>query len=192
MTVHRRVRTGPRPKSVTCAGCGAAVPVETKGPIPKWCGQTCRQRAWELRRAAADLSDPAVSVAVREVVQVPVTIRPERNEWVGELAELTRQIATGELPVGCWHGVYEALTVAINQLVHRNRELTGSSRMHLTEHPPMVGRDRQIAAQLDTGGDTTAVAQAHWEASDQRSAQQRQTRMHRRFPNEPEQPDPRN
>lgn len=187
VTVHRRVRTGARPTSVVCAGCGAVVPVVGRGPIPMWCGQTCRQRAWELRRAAAELSDPAVSVAVREIVQVPVTIRPERSEWVGELAELTRQIATGELPVGCRHGVYEALTVAINQLVLTDRANPGNG-IGGQPHPPLVGRHRQLAAQLDTGGDTTAVAQAHWEATYQRSAQQRQARMFRRFPNDPEHP----
>ena len=53
-----------------------------------------------VRRAAGQLSDPSVSVAVREVVEVPVTIRPERMEWVGELAELTRQITAAELPPG--------------------------------------------------------------------------------------------
>ncbi len=92
MTVRRRIRTGARPVSMPCAGCGTDVTVAARGPIPKWCGQTCRQRGWELRRAAGKLSDPAVSVAVREVIEVPVTIRPERMEWVGELAELTRQI----------------------------------------------------------------------------------------------------
>ncbi len=87
MTVHRRVRTGARPDTVACAGCAAEVPVGRRGPLPKWCGQTCRQRGWERRRAAAELVDAGVAVAVREVVQVPVALRPERSEWVGELVD---------------------------------------------------------------------------------------------------------
>jgi len=93
------------------------------------------QRGWERRRAAAELIVAGVAVAVREVVQVPVTLRPERSEWVGELAELTRQIAALELPDGCLHPVYEALTVAINQLVHRNRTGYAGHHYSFTPHP---------------------------------------------------------
>ncbi len=186
MTVHRRIRTGARPVSVPCAGCGTAVAVAARGPIPKWCGQACRQRGWELRRAAGQLSDPAVSVAVREVVEVPVTIRPERMEWVGELAELTRQIATAELPAGCLHPVYEALTVAINQLTHTGRSYIGERQFGFVAHPALAGRERIIADQLDTTSLSTgrdpAVArrmQIAYERSDRRRA----ARMQRRFPN---------
>ena len=187
MTVRRRIRTGARPVSVPCAGCGTAVAVAARGPIRKWCGQTCRQRGWELRRAAGQLSDPSVSVAVREVVEVPVTIRPERMEWVGELAELTRQIATAELPAGCLHPVYEALTVAINQLTHTGRSHLGERQFGFVPHPAMAGRERIIADQLDTTslsvtGRDPAVArrlQIAYERSDRR----RTTRMQRRFPN---------
>ncbi len=187
MTVRRRIRTGARPASVPCAGCGTAVAVAARGPIPKWCGQTCRQRGWELRRATGQLSDPSVSVAVREVVEVPVTIRPERMEWVGELAELTRQIATAELPAGCLHPVYEALTVAINQLTHTGRSHLGERQFGFVPHPAMAGRERIIADQLDTTslsvtGRDPAVArrlQVAYERSDRR----RTTRMQRRFPN---------
>lgn len=187
MTVRRRIRTGARPVSVPCAGCGTAVAVAARGPIPKWCGQTCRQRGWELRRAAGQLSDPSVSVAVREVVEVPVTIRPERMEWVGELAELTRQITAAELPAGCFHPVYEALTVAINQFTHANRSHLGERQFGFVPHPAMAGRERIIADQLDTTslsvtGRDPAVArrlQIAYERSDRR----RTTRMQRRFPN---------
>ncbi len=187
MTVRRRIRTGARPVSVPCAGCGTAVAVAARGPIPKWCGQTCRQRGWELRRAAGQLSDPSVSVAVREVVEVPVTIRPERMEWVGELAELTRQITAAELPAGCFHPVYEALTVAINQLTHTGRSHLGERQFGFVPHPALAGRERIIADQLDTTslsitGRDPAVArrlQIAYERSDRR----RTTRMQRRFPN---------
>jgi hypothetical protein len=76
----------------------------------------------EHRRAATDLAQHAAqhdsnrpAVVLREVVEVPVSLVPERFEWVGMLAELTRQIAAHELPDGCLAPTYEALTVAINQ-----------------------------------------------------------------------------
>ncbi len=182
MTVHRRVRTGPRPGTVPCAGCGAEVLVARRGPLPKWCGQTCRQRGWERRRAAAELADSGVIIAVREVVQVPVMLRPERSEWVGELAELTRQIAALELPDGCLHPVYEALTVAINQLVHRNRTGYAGHQFSFTPHPAMVGRERIIADQLDTATGGTSAATDRMDAAYDRAQRRAEARMKRRFP----------
>lgn len=183
LTVHRRVRTGPRPDTVPCAGCGAEVLVARRGPLPKWCGQTCRQRGWERRRAAAELADSGVAVAVREVVQVPVTLRPERSEWVGELAELTRQIAAHELPDGCLHPVYEALTVALNQLVHRNKTGYAGHQFSFQAHPAMVGREQHIADQLDTTTNDTDTAQDRQEAAYYRAQRRAEARMKRRFPN---------
>ncbi len=182
LTVHRRVRTGPRPGTVPCAGCGTDVPVARRGPLPKWCGQTCRQRGWELRRAAAELADSGVTIAVREVVQVPVMLRPERSEWVGELAELTRQIAAHELPDGCLHPVYEALTVAINQLVHRNNLRYAGHQFSFTPHPAMVGREQHIADQLDTTTTFTKAVQDRFETVDYRAQRRAAARMKRRFP----------
>ena len=159
-TVRRRVRQGPRPTSVVCAGCGRAVVVAARGPLPKWCGQTCRQRSWERRRAATELTTaPGPVVVVREVVETPVTVRPQRGEWVAELAELTRQLAAAEIPDGCLHEVYEALTVAINQLVHRNRNGYGKQQGYLP-HPALPGREDVIAAQLDTTTLGSPTAQA--------------------------------
>lgn len=182
LTVHRRVRTGPRPDTVPCAGCGTDVPVARRGPLPKWCGQTCRQRGWELRRAAAELTAAGATVAVREVVQVPVALRPERAEWVGELAELTRQIAAHELPDGCLHPVYEALTVAINQLVHRNRTGYAGHQHSFTPHPALVGREQHIADQLDTTTSGTPAAADRADGAYYRAQRRAAARMKRRFP----------
>lgn len=183
LTVHRRVRTGARPETVPCAGCGADVPVARRGPLPKWCSQTCRQRGWERRRAAAELVDSGVAVAVREVVQVPVALRPERSEWVGELAELTRQIAAHELPDGCLHPVYEALTVAINQLVHRDSTGYAGHRFFFDRHPALVGREQHIADQLDTTTANTEAVQDRQGAAYYRARRRAEARMKRRFPN---------
>lgn len=182
MTVHRRVRTGARPATVPCAGCSADVPVARRGQLPKWCGQTCRQRGWERRRAAAELTDSGVTVAVQEVVQVPVALRPERSEWVGELAELARQIAAHELPDGCLHPVYEALTVAINQLVHRNNLRYAGHQYDFRTHPAMIGREQHIADQLDTTTTFTKAVQDRFETVYYRAQRRAAARMKRRFP----------
>jgi hypothetical protein len=182
LTVHRRVRTGARPDTVPCAGCGTDVPFARRGPLPKWCGQTCRQRGWEQRRAAAELAETGVAIAVREVVQVPVPLRPERSEWVGELAELTRQIAALELPDGCLHPVYEALTVAINQLVHRNNLRYAGHQYGFRSHPALPGREQRIADQLDTTTSGTSAAEDRMEIAYDRAQRRAEARMKRRFP----------
>ena len=41
-----------RPAAVACAWCGQDVTVPARGRIPRWCGTSCRHRAWEQRRAA--------------------------------------------------------------------------------------------------------------------------------------------
>jgi hypothetical protein len=179
--VRRRVRTAARPTSVPCAGCGKDVPVRTRGPLPVWCGQTCRQRAWELRRAAAALAGGGASVAQREVVEVPVPLEPERSEWVGVLAELTRQVASHELPAGCMQPVYEALTVAINQLVHREQTQNYGRGYGFTSHPALPGRENVIAAQLATDVATSLAAQARWIAEIERAERRRDARLRRRF-----------
>jgi hypothetical protein len=146
-----------------------------------WCGQTCRQRAWELRRAAAALAERGVSVAQREVVEVPVPFQPERSEWVGVLAELTRQVASHELPAGCMEPVYEALTVAINQLVHRDQKQNFGRGHSFAPHPAQPGRESVIAAQLATDVADSPAAQARWVAEIERAQRRRETRLRRRF-----------
>ena len=181
--VRRRTRTGRRPASVACAGCGKDVAVRSRGPLPIWCGQTCRQRAWELRRAATLLAERDSSVAQREIVEVPVPLQPARSEWVGTLAELTRQIASHELPAGCMHPVYEALTVAINQLVERDRTQNHGRRHAFVAHPALPGRERNIAAQVATNAAEDERARAAWNAEIARADRRRDALMRRRFPN---------
>ena len=41
-----------RPVAVTCSWCGADVAVPAKGRVSKWCGTSCRHRAWKRHRAA--------------------------------------------------------------------------------------------------------------------------------------------
>ena len=43
-----------------CAHCGRGFTPETRsrpGPLPLYCGRTCRQRAYELRKAIPELAE---------------------------------------------------------------------------------------------------------------------------------------
>ena len=92
-------------QTLVCGWCsGAFVPAD-RGRTPKWCSQTCRQRAWELRRAARsglvaiDVVQQVVEVekvVTKEVVQeVAGPLRPSRRAWPALLTELTHQVERG-------------------------------------------------------------------------------------------------
>ena len=94
-------------QTLTCGWCGREFALAARGRTPKWCSQSCRQRAWEQRRAA-ESARAAVDVVVRTVeVEKPVTVRVvQRVEvpvaltgraWLGVLAELVDQIDRGRI-----------------------------------------------------------------------------------------------
>lgn len=106
-----------RPAVVTCSWCGAEVDVPTKGRVPKWCGTSCRHRAWEQHRAA-ESGRSAVEVVERVVtVQLPASTPPPtstppaaaaasaRSDWALLLTELFL------VPVlrSCQHGAFLGL-----------------------------------------------------------------------------------
>lgn len=183
--VRRQVRTMGRPATVECAGCGTSVPVRLRGPLPIWCSSTCRHRAWERRRAVAELAASedyeGPAFVLREVIERPFPIAPERSEWVGVLAELRRQIASHDLPNGCLLPVYEALTVAINQAAYRDRNYNAENHLGLTEHSALAGRQDVIDAQLDTHRPSSAPARAKREAAIQLARRRQDARLRRRF-----------
>ena len=107
-----------RPATVACSWCGAEVAVPAKGRVPKWCGTSCRHRAWEQHRAAAS-GRSAVEV-VERVVERVVTVQlaaptptrptptvltppaaapaaPTGSGWAPLLTELARQLDTGRI-----------------------------------------------------------------------------------------------
>jgi hypothetical protein len=71
--------------------------MRTVGRMPKWCSASCRQRAWEQRRAAA--SGLAAVEVVERVVHLPVDhLRmPRHGEWPEVLRELAAQLDTGRI-----------------------------------------------------------------------------------------------
>jgi len=100
-----------RPATVTCSWCSADVTVPAKGRVPKWCGTSCRHRAWEQTRAAAS-GRSAVDVVERVVtVQLPAPTptptpaptapsgpaAPTGSGWAPLLTELVRQLDTGRI-----------------------------------------------------------------------------------------------
>jgi hypothetical protein len=91
--------------------------VQPVGRIPKWCSASCRQRAWEQSRAEAS-GLAAVRVVERLVVE-PVA-PPKHDGWAAMLAELTRQLDTGQL----YRRDLPALAAALDQVLHAYRRAT--------------------------------------------------------------------
>ena len=108
-----------RPQAVTCSWCGAEVHVPGKGRVPKWCGTSCRHRAWEQHRAA-ESGRSAVNVVERVVERIvtvqlppplvtptprptqptqrpPAQLAPTGSAWAPLLTELARQLDTGRI-----------------------------------------------------------------------------------------------
>ena len=58
-------------RGLECGHCGKAFtppPRATPGPAPKYCGRTCRQRAYELRKVMPELEELRKRVRVLERV----------------------------------------------------------------------------------------------------------------------------
>ena len=103
-----------RPATVTCSWCSTDVMVPVKGRVPKWCGTSCRHRAWEQTRAAAS-GRSAVDVVERgrragrhrAATRTAITANPDGTagagavcadgERLGAAADRTRP-ATGHRP----------------------------------------------------------------------------------------------
>lgn len=115
----RRSGTVRRPgQKVVCGWCGRRFKIKARGRTPKWCSASCRQRAWEQRRAAAS-GLAAVEVVDRaiehdKVVYVVADSKPPTGrDWAQHIGALTRQVERGtyydrDLP---------ALAMALNELL---------------------------------------------------------------------------
>ena len=112
---------------LACGWCGGPVVVQVRGRMPKWCSSTCRTRASERRRAAAE-GLAAVQVVERDVervktvkvvqhhtrnVEVEVARWPSAiTDWVTALGDLTRRVETGRV----YDRDLENLAAAVNEL----------------------------------------------------------------------------
>ena len=117
-----------RAAATACGWCDGPITPRASGPIPKWCSNTCRKRAWEQKRAA-DSGRSAV-----EIVERVVTVRtqqsspiPRQLAWVDLLRMLAQQLDSG--------AVYDrhrlAITVAAQDVIH------AAQRRGLGAHPPV-------------------------------------------------------
>ena len=111
-----------------CGWCGGPVIVQVRGRLPKWCSSTCRTRASERRRAAAD-GLAAIKVVDRDVeriktvtvvqhhtrqVEVEAVRWPSAtSDWVTAIRDLTRRIETGRV----YDRDLDSLAGAVNDLV---------------------------------------------------------------------------
>lgn len=87
----------PREAARTCAWCGEPLRVLPIGRIPTWCSQSCRQRAWEQRRAAAS-GRSAVTVVERVIAApAPAAKRPRPRDWPVLLTELADHLDHGRI-----------------------------------------------------------------------------------------------
>lgn len=96
--------------------------------MPKWCSSTCRTRASERRRAAAD-GLAAVKVVERDVERIKtvkvvqhhtrhVEVEAVRwpsvtSDWVAAMGDLTRRVESGRV----YDRDLESLATAVNDLV---------------------------------------------------------------------------
>ena len=88
-------------QKVTCAWCRRTFPLLRTGRLPKYCGDTCRHRAWEPRRAVA--SQRSVVEVVIQTVEMEkpggaeLTVRRTGPGWIVALTELVRDLDRGRV-----------------------------------------------------------------------------------------------
>jgi hypothetical protein len=99
MGAGRRRRPG---QTVTCAWCKRTFPLLMTGRLPKYCGDTCRHKAWENRRALAE-QKPVVEVMIQSVEVErrrpgpEVHVRRNGPGWVAALVALTEDLDRGRV-----------------------------------------------------------------------------------------------
>ena len=92
-------------QTIPCGWCRESIPVRSTGRLPKWCSPSCRQRAWQQRRAAesglaaVDVVDRFIEVEkeVKVVERSEVTVPPRGAAWPAALTEPAKQIDTGRM-----------------------------------------------------------------------------------------------
>jgi hypothetical protein len=60
-----------RPRSVRCKGCKGIIKIKSKGRVPTYCSQTCRQNAYLKRRYTGPtelLKQDIATVQVRDII----------------------------------------------------------------------------------------------------------------------------
>ena len=118
-----------RAAATACGWCSSPITPRASGPIPKWCSNTCRKRAWEQKRAAA-FGRSAVEIVERVVTvpaQQPLPL-PRQLAWVDSLRVLAQQLDSGV--------IYDRHLFAIAGAAQD--VLRAAQRRGLGAHPPVV------------------------------------------------------
>ena len=85
-----------RAAATYCGWCNGPITPRASGPIPKWCSDTCRKRAWKQKRAAA--SGRCAVEIIERVVSLPTqqsSPLPRQLAWADLLRVLARQLDSG-------------------------------------------------------------------------------------------------
>lgn len=105
-----------------------------RGRVPKWCSPTCRHRAWEQARAAAnglaaiEVRDrvvqtiKTVTVVQHHTKEVPVTWRPANlTDFAEILQDLTRRVDSGRVYDRDLPALAAALQATVEALARRDK-----------------------------------------------------------------------
>ena len=114
-------------QTIPCGWCSAPIAVQATGRLPKWCSSSCRQRAWQQRRAAAsglaavEVVDRFIEVEkeVKVVEHVQVTVTPTGAAWPAALTDLAKQIDTDRLYDRDLHALAQSLDEVLQALNRR-------------------------------------------------------------------------
>ena len=123
--------------SRTCSWCGVEMPYSGKGRPPSFCCKAHRNRAWEVRtaaarQAAAQDAGAAAAGPVREVVERTTVIEKpvvvpssptapiSAGDWCAMLDQLAAQLRGGKVGREHWHHrkLFRALTDVYMALDH--------------------------------------------------------------------------
>ncbi|MFD4196705.1 hypothetical protein [Amycolatopsis thermoflava] len=161
VTSQERIRE--RLLSIECGTCGAEIVYSGTGRRPRYCSATCRTRAWELRRAAAQLghADPTPKV-VREVVERTIEPTPRRTatvstvsstprtvqDWLPLLDQLTQQVRTQPESVVRGPDDWQELAGAVREL-HDSFAWTSHERNPPAAERPGLSRQQRRALERE-------------------------------------------
>jgi hypothetical protein len=115
LEVRERQTTTDRVTGRSCAQCTSWFSYSGVGRVPKFCSQSCRQRAYELRRARAEVAAGAAEPPVREVVQRTETVTRTvvRSGWPLLIPSEDATAQTSVAGAGGWAAVLQLLTARL-------------------------------------------------------------------------------
>jgi hypothetical protein len=134
-----------RVAATNCGWCNGPITPRASGPIPKWCSDTCRKRAWEQKRAAA--SGRSAAEVIERVVAVPIqqpSPLPRQLAWANLLRVLARQLDSGD--------VYDrhmlAIAAAAQDVPHGRAAAKPGSGTRRERHPAEMAAFAEVTMEV--------------------------------------------